>query len=332
MKDDILKGLKEKFDYYDLWDVAQNFYEAYKMDVSAGIMPEVRFEDHKLPADDCFKTLVAARNAMKVKSPTKYTEAFSPIIVKDILQVPYACVIEAALSICKNTGFSENAVYRWYEGEISMFFVKKGTVEELASFITSVFDERICRALFKEAIILGIEESKRRIGAFIANTGCFAYETIYSLYVKRQTGSYLLYPYYTNPIEAIDYLGKFFDKETVSHILTTDTMYLYVYKDSAYHNSPHYGHDREYIENLINAYQQQIKTADKLQELRKNVATENVNSQWEERFIPLHRSVAKMLNEYPYCPKLKRALICTVTAFADSGIKIPDEFMRYNGN
>jgi len=332
MKDDILKGLKDKFDFYDLWDVAKDFFEAYKMDVSAGIMPEVRFEDHELPVDDCFKTLVAARNAMKVKSSTNYTEAFTPIVVKDILQVPYACVIEAALSICKNTGFSENAVYRWYEGELSMFFVKKETVDELAFFITSVFDEKICKALFKEAIILGVEESKRRIEALMVNTGHFAYEIIYSLYVKRQSGSYLLYPYYTNPVEAIDYLGEFFDKETVSHILATDAWYLYVYKDSAYHNSPHYGHDREYIKNLINAYQQQIETADKLQELRKNIVSENVDVQWDEHFLPLYNSVAQMLNEYPYCPKLNKALICTVTAFSDFGFKIPDEFLRYSGN
>ena len=38
MKEDIVAGLKAKFDQYDLWDVAERFYKDYKMDVRSDLM------------------------------------------------------------------------------------------------------------------------------------------------------------------------------------------------------------------------------------------------------------------------------------------------------
>jgi len=169
MKEDIVAGLKAKFDQYDLWDVAERFYKDYKMDVRSDLMPEVRFEGHTLPSDDCFKTLAAARNAMKVKRPSDYKKYFDALTIKKILQIPYTQVIEAATSICRFTGFSEDTVCKWYEGYIDMFFVTKKTVNEFAEHISMLFDEKICKSIFREAIVLGADEAKRRIDGLITH-------------------------------------------------------------------------------------------------------------------------------------------------------------------
>ena len=332
MKDDILGGLKEKFDQYSLWDVAEKFYRDYKLDVCSGIVPEVRFDDHKVPSDDCFKTLLAARNSLKAKEPVKYKDLFDQLAVKKLLQIPYAQVLETAAAICKYTGFSENVVFKWYEDKLEMFYVTKEMVNELVQYISSLFDERVCKAAFKDAILIGVDEAKRRIDGLISYTGKFAQEIMYFLYLKNPGNSYLFYPYYTDPVEAIVHLRKYFDEETTAHILISDQWYLYVYKDKAYHSSSHYNHDHEYIAKLVAAYQLQIQTAIEFRCLRKEIIPDDISEQWIERFIPLFSKIKPMQYEYPYCPNLIRSLVCVVTAYSNCGLCIPDEFARYNDN
>lgn len=332
MKEDIVAGLKAKFDQYDLWDVAERFYKDYKMDVRSDLMPEVRFEGHTLPSDDCFKTLVAARNAMKVKRPSDYKKYFDALTIKKILQIPYTQVIEAATSICRFTGFSEDTVCKWYEGYIDMFFVTKKTVNEFAEHISMLFDEKICKSIFREAIVLGADEAKRRIDGLITHTGVYAKEVLYNLYVKAPGTAYLFFPYYTDPVDAIEHLRECFDEETTAHILVSDTWYLYVYKHKAYHDTPHYHHDHKYIDNLVEKYQIQVRVANELRELRKRIIPDDASELWIEEFIPVFETIKGMIFEYPYCPKVMRALICTVTAFSACGVIVPEEFARYNDN
>lgn len=330
MKEDIIAGLKAKFDQYDLWDVAERFYKDYKMDVRSDLMPEVRFEEHALPTDDCFKTLVAARNAMRVKRPSDYKKYFDQLTVKKLLQTPYTQVIEAATAICRFTGFTEDSVCKWYEGYTDMFFVTKKTVNEFAEYISDLFDVQICKALFREAIVLGVDEAKRRVDGLIAHTGVYAKEILYNQYIKVPGNTYLFYPYYTDPVDAIAHLRENFDEETTAHILVSDTWYLYVYKHKAYHDAPHYNHDHKYISDLIDTYKIQVQVADQLREMRKLINSDGANSLWGEEFIPLFDKIKEMMLEYPFCPKLMRALICTVTAFSACGVILPNEFVRYD--
>lgn len=331
MKDDILANLNAKFEEYDLWDVAERFYKDYKMDVYSDLVPEVRFEGHILPSDDCFKTLTAARNAMKVKRQSDYRKYFDQLLVKKLLEIPYTQVEETTNEICKLTGYSVDSVKKWYEGNIDMFFVTPNTVKEFILYASSKFDGRIWKALIRDALVLGVNEAKRRIDGLITYTGEFAEEVLYNLYVNRPGNSYLFFPYYTDPVEAMLHLKERFDEETTSHILISNPWYLYAYKHKAYQDTWHYCHDHDYINRLVEAYEQQIKVAEVMRRLRKNVATYNLSDLWSE-FIAEFETVKMTGFEYPYCPKLMRALICTVTAFSARGVIIPDEFARYNDN
>jgi len=295
-------------------------------------MPEVRFEGHILPSDNCFKTLVAVRNAMKVKRPSDYKKYFDILTIKKILQIPYTQVIEAATAICKFTGFSEDTVCKWYEGYIVVFFVTKKTVNEFAEYISALFEEQICKSIFREAIVLGADEAKRRIDGLIAYTGIYAKEVLHNLYVNMPGNAYLFYPYYTDPVAAMAHLREHFDEETTAHILISDTWYLYVYKHEAYHDTPHYHHDHKYIANLIEKYELQVKVAEELRGIRKCMIPDDASELWIEEFMPAFETVKGMMLDFPYCPKIKRALIYTVTAFSVCGVMITEEFARYNDN
>lgn len=332
MKEDILAGLKKMLDRHKLWDVADKFYEEYSMDVQSDLMPEVRFEGHELPSEDCFRTLVAARNAMKAGTPSDYKKYFDVLTVKKILQVPYVQVIEAAAEICRATGFSDNVVCRWYAENIDMFFLTKKTVEKFSDHVSMFFGKKILRLIFKEAIVLGADEAIRRIDGLFKHTGIYAKEVLDALYEKSRETAYLFYPYYTDPVDAMAHLREYFDEETTAHILSSNVRYLYVYKHKDYHDAPRYRHTHKYIDNLVEKYQGQERVANALRDLRKRIAPGNASELWTEEFIPLFEAIDDMIHEYPYCPKVLRALICTVTAFSERGVTIPQELERYDDN
>ncbi len=332
MEEMILEGLKAKFDEFDLWDIAQYFYRDYKAELELGIFPEIRFAGNTLPSDDCFKTLVAARNAARYKRPDRYEILFDSILIKKLLSVPYSRVVEVIEEISELTGFAEKTVCRWYDGKPEMFLVSKEDAKLLAEYLTQSFGERIRTAVYKEAILLGANEAKRRIEGLRRHVGKYTKEVLSGMYVNTHDVHFLFYPYYTDPVDAIGFLREHFDEETTAHIIVHNPHYLYGYKNKLYHDDPTYHHDRKYISELTEAYKIQLRVAEDIGKLRKTIPLSDGEKLWKGTFVPFYETAKGAGAEYAFCPRLTRILICTVTAFADNGVVIPEEFAGYNAN
>ena len=86
----ILDQLKEKLDIYDLWDIAKEFQNSYKL-ADKDIYPEIHFDNDVLPSDDCFQTLVAVKKAMNTKTETEKID-FTDYQIKSLPGIPYQCI------------------------------------------------------------------------------------------------------------------------------------------------------------------------------------------------------------------------------------------------
>ena len=210
-----------------------------------------------------------------------------------------------------------------------MFYVTTQSVKETHKYLSARFASEIYKPIFREAVLLGCAETKRRIDSLKEAIGELTGEVLYEMYGRNGRQGYLLYPYYAGSVAAIEALKKALDYETVAHVLKTDFWLLYAYKDESYQGERTYGHDQEYFDKIVMIYKEQETIADILFCLSKSVSQDKCERQWNEQFVPSYQKIKSMLPRYPICPKLQKAIFVVVTAFNKCGMSVTDEYARY---
>ncbi len=329
MNDDIVAALKAKFDQYDLWDIAQEFFIAYKLDMLTDNKPEIRFEGDKLPSDECFRTLLVMRNTMMAKYPRAYRHYFSHGIVRKILEIPYSQVVDTASEICKYTGISDNEVVRWYREEKLMFFVTKEKIQNYITLISPVFGEDVCKAMFKYAIVLETDDLCLRLNTLIECTGSHADDVLQTLYLKRIGNVCMFDSFLLKMPEAITCLREHFDEETTAYIIISKQWFFNAYDRMQYKDMHSAQSAARYVDDVIKNYKIQIQVADELDGIISLIFPETAEKLWKESFMPAFDKLKAFSPAYQYCPKLKRALLSSVTMFDMCGIDIPDDLKKY---
>lgn len=319
--------LETKFLQYDLLDIAGDFLNHYKL-ATAGLYPEILFDT--LPESECFETLAAVKAALSKRSTQNEQNKLSDIEIKKLLGIPYSQVKEAATHICRILDYPEYIVSKWYQEHLELYFVTKSDVYNINETLAEYFHRSVYKHFFVDALILGHKETFHRLYELHRATMRRTDEVVYEMYCRNGKLGYLFYPYYTDPVEAIRYLERHFDPETIAHILKTDLDYLHAYKSKDYKCYDSYNHDEHHVRSLIGAYLEQDSCSFKFRALLDNLTPDNCESIWAESFWPQYCSIRTSFLQYPICPKLNRALCVVITEFKKCGLKLPAEMERYN--
>ncbi len=326
------------------------------------------FPNDELPDDDAFRNLVLLKEILDTKGTNRRSGCgYMPDLIREILEYPHSQIIDAMKVIREYTDCSKDELLRQFEKHIGMFFRSNNEIEQIISCVTNQFGEDVCKAVFWDVLSLGIEKTEEIISYFKKCTGIYSNETMRKMYVPHRckqlhkNSSYLFswgsvidamkYLYEALPSDERTYLGedrwrilsdrefhrtRNFDHETIAHILVMLPCYLEYYipmskwdiqAGDIVHGTPNVCYE---LCDLVRAYEIQLDTSDWLNGLRGNITAENANELWDEEFVSLYNAVRDMFFDYPYCPRLVRELTCVVTAFANCGVKIPQELERYN--
>lgn len=106
-----------------------------------------------------------------------------------------------------------------------MYFVSLETVRCLGHFLSGIFDQSIYRVFFRDALLIGYEETKSRINAVLQATGPYAQEVFVTMYGNDPNG-YLFCPASRKPVTAIEFLMEQFDQETIAYILKSECWFF----------------------------------------------------------------------------------------------------------
>ncbi len=194
-----------------------------------GISPELSFENDELPSDDHFKTL---SKMYKVFCKQFKDQPISEVTIKGFLLTPYSQIEAARKTISELFEKYSDKISELYENDIHIYDLRADEATYIYELISDyITDEEKLWQVFKKAAIVGEFYTDSRIEAVVDAVGkCLASEVIYESVVN----GYLLYPYDTDPIEALKYLRTQFDAQTTAKIIIENPDYLYLYKDEFY--------------------------------------------------------------------------------------------------
>lgn len=190
---------------------------------------KVASEYYELPPDDNFKTL---SKMYEIYCKQNNDQPIGELIIERFLLMPYSQVEATRKRIHKLFEKRFDEIVELYENEIHIYYLRPDEAIYIYELIAEyISDEEKLWQVFKRAAIAGEFFASSRIEAIVDTVGKkFAPEVIYESVVN----GYLFYPYHTDPIEALKYLKKQFDKETIAKIIIENPEYLYVYKNDFY--------------------------------------------------------------------------------------------------
>lgn len=206
-------------------------------------------ENLQLPSDDCFKTLAEAQKIYASKDRGKYSKELDS--VDRYLKVPYSDVLSAKRAMCAIFERSEADVESVCAQEPEWLLISADSVRDFAAFLGTKFvDQELIWAIYREAALLGLKETQRRINAVLELLGPDIGEEA----IREDVCGYawLYYRWYTDPVGCIEYMlqcGLTPDK--IPGILKQEPVLLYAYKEI---RTWAYNHDQEYIDKTIQKY------------------------------------------------------------------------------
>ena len=196
-------------------------------------MPELAFENDEISSDDCFKTLSAVCDALLKNSP----ESLTKLLIKNILDVPYSQV-ESVRNIIESNfpNHNEDVAQLYKEKFEEIYYRTVDETEYLCKLIKGyISDEDKTWQVFVKAVAVGIYRTEQCIEIVVDAVGeQRAPEVIY----ESTVNGWLLYPHYTDPVEAIKYLMTMFDGETICKVIMENPDYLYLYKEDGFIEFP----------------------------------------------------------------------------------------------
>lgn len=316
MAESVLHHLKNMFGHYDLWPIAQNFYRDYPLALD-GLFPKIRFENDELPDKNNFLTLVNVCSDFAA-SPNGTSEgSLSSIEIRKLLGIPFSKIQDVISQISHELDLSDQEVREWYGKDYRMYFVSLETVRCLGHFLSGIFDQSTYRVFFRDALLIGYEETKNRINAVLQATGPYAQEVFVAMYGNDPNG-HLFCPASRKPVAAIEFLMEQFDQETIACILKSEYWFLYAF-----------GCDDDYVGNTVETYLKQNAYADELKALFDQITQFDYDEQWVGDFLPLFEKVKLSTLQNSSIPRLARNLRIVITAFKQCGMPVPMAYEQY---
>ena len=203
----------------------------------------------QLPSDDCFRTLAEAQKIFVAKEKSEYSQELHNI--ENFLMMPYSEVVAAKKAMSENFGCNKSDVEALYAESSEWLLITPDSVRDFAAFLSTKFaDLELCWDIYKEAALLGLEKTERRINAVLKLLGPEHGEAA----IREDAHGYgwLYYRWYTDPVGCIEYMlqcGLTPDK--IPNILKQEQVLLYAYKEI---HTWSYNHDQEYIDKTIQKY------------------------------------------------------------------------------
>lgn len=328
-KDETIKNtLAAKLEQYDLLDITTNFLKHYDLAL-VGLYPEILLPE--LPPDECFETLSAVKVSL-LREPKRNAEiVLSDATIKKLLTIPISTVNNVISLICNLSGCPDNIVRSWYDKNVEMYLISTEIVQKVHNVLTHYFCKSINQYLYKDALVLGAEETHRRLELLVQTTGIYAPEVVYEMYGRNGSLGFLLFPYLSDPTDAMQHLHSLFGQETTAHILKTDFWCLFDYKNTAIEDDTIYDNGIDKMKSLVAAYQVQECFEAELRTIYDKITPMDYDEVWKEEFLPRYTALKESFIQHPICPKLMRRLCAVVTAFKLCGgnVLITEEFERF---
>lgn len=214
----------------------------YAIFYERGLMPELAFENDEMPTDECFKTLSAVCDILLKKSASP--QILTKFLIKNVLSIPYSQV-ETVRNVTKAFfGNHKEDIYKLYKESEKIYYFTVYEIEYLCKLIKGyIYDEEKAWQVFLKAVEVGLYHTEQCIETVACAVGeKRAPKVIYESAVH----GWLLYPYYTDPVEAVKYLMTIFNEQTICRVLLESPEYLYLYKEDGFVESPEQKEIREH--------------------------------------------------------------------------------------
>ena len=207
------------------------------------------FEGRRMPSEDCFRTLAEAQ---RVHESTRQGPCDTDL--EDIhlyLQVPYASVTGAKKAAARVFRRNESELEELYAREPEWLLVSADAVHGFADFLSGTFrDPELCWGIYREAALLGLEETRRRIQAVLSLLGEETGEAVIRNDLQRS--AWLYYRWYTDPVACIRHLlERGLTPGQVRDLLQREPLVLYAYKQG---RRLSYNHNQRFIDSVVQAY------------------------------------------------------------------------------
>ena len=205
------------------------------------------FENHRIPSDDCFRTLEEAQKIFAANiDKSGYSTELS--FIRRYLEIPYSQVVETKRSMAENFNLGEEEVNMAYYQAPEWLFITEKTVADFAVFLKSKFDDLdFVWAIYKKAALLGLEKAQYRINSVLELLGVESGEKL--IRFDLLGGAWLFYPWFTDPVTCIRYmLERGLTPEKILYLLECEPDFLFEYKED---RKLKYHHDQEFIDSVI---------------------------------------------------------------------------------
>ncbi len=208
------------------------------------------FNDHRIPSDDCFRTLAEAQ---KISAANTDKSGYSTELsyIRRYLEIPYSQVVEAKKAMAINFNRCEDDVHTAYYQAPEWLFITEKSVTDFAAYLKSKFDEpELLWAIYKKAALLGLEKTQYRIDTVLDVVGSEIGEKL--IRFDLQGGAWLFYLWFTDPVGCIKYmLERGLTPEKILYLLECEPDFLFEYKED---RKLKYHHNQEYIDSVILKY------------------------------------------------------------------------------
>lgn len=189
------------------------------------------FKNHQMPSDDCFKTLAEAQKIFASKSDGEKDSKELDFIDR-YLKTPYSDVLCAKSAMSDKFGCGESDIDAVYAQDPEWLLISADSVNAFAAFLGTKFsDSELIWSIYKEAALLGLEETQRRINKVLALLGVEIGEKV--IRNDLQGDAWLFYRWFTDPVGCIGYMLEHgMTPEKVLKVLKQEPQLLYVYKET----------------------------------------------------------------------------------------------------
>jgi hypothetical protein len=208
------------------------------------------FEDHRIPSDECFRTLAEAQSIFLSRNDRSEFSVELDSIDR-YLKVPYSDVIQAKKDIAGSFGVSDSAVGEMYCQDPEWLLITPESVKLFDAFLRTKFsDQELIWSIYKEAALLGFDNAQYRINKVFELLGAETGEKV--IRNDLQGNAWLFYRWFTDPVGCISYMRECgLTPDQILNLLKHEPLILYVYKEGC---KVSYNHDQQFIDMVIRKF------------------------------------------------------------------------------
>ena len=220
------------------------FVSLYRMELTLGLCPEIKFENNTIPSENCFKTLSEAQRILSSKGNL---ENIPPLEIHAYLKRPYEKVERTKSAIQIHTGWTAQELDELFSTP-EWLLIDDASVHQFFAWLKDNYTDKLPAKIYKKAALIGLEETQRRIHAI---TDLLGPDKCYEL-IQLEANRYgwLFYGYKTDPVDCVKFLmgEKNLSAEKVIEILNIEQDLFYHYNNFRKHR------DLDTLNRLMNKY------------------------------------------------------------------------------